>query len=341
MSIKKIISLFVICLLITVFYTTISFSKSEDTVKIFNVSGEVTILASAAKDWVKATDNMDLFSGDTVKTGSNSSAEIAFDEKNMNIVKISPQSHVVIKLFKNEKIELLDGTLFSSIKNLPEGSNFEVRTPMATCGVRGTEFMVSNDKEKTLTTLSVLQNTVILQSIQEVNKNATLTSMQQRTICPWNKTKLEAIGTGFLYGSLPGRLPADHSWGTPVNELDQFAYTEKFGAEALISTSRAAKVDAYRKLTGKIHGVVINSETTLGNYAKENLKVSQTITGVVQGAKEVSAKYYDDGSIKVTLETAGKLVKKRLTPLTGDIFGIDCLSGPQMVDKEEFDEFLL
>ena len=144
-----------------------------------------------------------------------------------------------------------------------------------------------------------------------------------------------------MYGSLPGRLPADHSWGTPVNELDQFAYTEKFGAEALISTSRAAKVDAYRKLTGKIHGVVINSETTLGNYAKENLKVSQTITGVVQGAKEVSAKYYDDGSIKVTLETAGKLVKKRLTPLTGDIFGIDCLSGPQMVDKEEFDEFLL
>ena len=182
---------------------------------------------------------------------------------------------------------------------------------------------------------------MVLESIQEVQKNVTLTSLQQRTICPWDKTVISAEGTGFLLGIVPDKLTVDASGGKAVIEITEDTYLKAYGADEMIATKRAAKVDAYRRLAGKIHGVVIDSRTTLGDYAKKDGAVKRTISGVVRGAKEVSTKYYDDGSIQTTMETSGNQVKKKLTPVTGDIFGIDCISSIQMVDRDEFDEFLL
>lgn len=59
------------------------------------------------------------------------------------------------------KLKLLQGKISLNIfKKRPAGANFEVATPRATTGVRGTEFRVSHDPDSDTSTIEVLQGQV-------------------------------------------------------------------------------------------------------------------------------------------------------------------------------------
>ena len=77
----------------------------EERVKVLRATGRVEFLPSGKADWKALEAGRVLYSGDSVKTYRNSFAEIAFDRKKDNMVRINPDSYVVLKLKNREKIE--------------------------------------------------------------------------------------------------------------------------------------------------------------------------------------------------------------------------------------------
>jgi hypothetical protein len=117
-------------------------------------------------------------------------------------------------------------------------------------------------------------------------------------------------------------------------------YAATFGGLIRVATERAARVDAYRRLAEKIYGTVIDVETTLENFAVKNDQVKMVVSGVVQGAEEVSKTYYSDGSIDTVLRIAGNNVRKGVAPLTGDVFGKNYMASPTAIHADEFFDLL-
>jgi len=124
-------------------------SAYDDKAEIISLAGEVSVLPSGKSEWIKAGVGMVLRRGDEIKTGSGSSCDIAFDKEGDNVVSVLMDSDVAILLDKNEKIELVNASIYAKVKSLPSGSTFEVRSPTAVCGARGTGFGVKGDQDST------------------------------------------------------------------------------------------------------------------------------------------------------------------------------------------------
>ena len=152
-------------LFIGILIAGIVLAKPKPYVKVSYVSGEVKFLKSGETVWQGIKEGISLFSGDSIKTYANSFVEIAFDGNKDNIVSIKPEAYLVLKLIGREKIELIDGEVFSLIKRLPRGSQFEIRTPTAVCGARGTGWGANTNKNKTV--VSAYENDSYVKGITE------------------------------------------------------------------------------------------------------------------------------------------------------------------------------
>jgi len=70
---------------------------------------------------------------------------------------------------------------------------------------------------------------------------------------------------------------------------------------------RAAVLDGYRKLLERINEVIVDSETTIKNYIIENDSIKVKVNGIVRGAKYVTVRHSNKGSVEVDMEiTLGK-----------------------------------
>jgi len=118
-------------------------------VEIISVSGSVEAYSADEGKYETAEEDMFLYAGDWIRTGSDSYAELVFDEDGRNVVRVESNTYAVFRLGQREKIELISGELFSRIDQLPPGSTFEVKTPTAVTGVRGTHWVMSVDQEGT------------------------------------------------------------------------------------------------------------------------------------------------------------------------------------------------
>ncbi len=112
----------------------------------------------SADQWVAAQENMMLKVETVLKTAEESWCDIALDSTGTNIVSIGPETEIILRKFLIQ-VEIKEGRVFSLIENLSEDVTFEVKTPTATCGARGTawEVVVKND-----TQINVLKNTVYI-----------------------------------------------------------------------------------------------------------------------------------------------------------------------------------
>lgn len=116
--------------------------------ELLEISGPVEV-STAKGPFAPAKAGMVLNPGDRIKTGRDATAVVSFDAEDKNISRIGAGSDVVIILGTTEKLELVNGDVFSALENLPKGSTFEIRTSTAVAGVRGTDWRVSADAETT------------------------------------------------------------------------------------------------------------------------------------------------------------------------------------------------
>jgi hypothetical protein len=117
-----------------------------------------------------------------------------------------------------------------------------------------------------------------------------------------------------------------------VKPVTMKEYSDKFGAQARVTTQRAAQLDGYRKLAEMMYGVVIKSKTVLQDMAIKDDRITSTVEGVVKGAEIVDTQYYSDGSITVIMAIRADLVRSEVAKVTGDIFGVNFFTSPTVID---------
>lgn len=117
--------------------------------ELISYSGTVEVLLKDADEYSEVEEGMLLSSGDKIKTGDSSSAELSFNSANTNVVRLEDNTEVNVRLSADEKLEMAVGEVFSSVGELSEDSAFEIRTPTAVSGARGTEWVTKVSDEGT------------------------------------------------------------------------------------------------------------------------------------------------------------------------------------------------
>ena len=124
-------------------------AQNQTTIGIVRIEGEVHFSKAGKGDFTQCTQNTVFSSGDIIKTGTESSITIAFDNEELNIIKINERTKVIVRIIDSEKIEIIDGEMFALLKGLDEDEEFEVRTPSVVCGARGTGWLIKVREKQT------------------------------------------------------------------------------------------------------------------------------------------------------------------------------------------------
>lgn len=114
------------------------------------VHGEV-LTRSPGGEWQPAEKGMILNEKDEIRTGEGATAQVALDDGKVGQVDIREKSYFRIHTLKQSResgdrttlLDLAIGKVLVHAKKLKGNSKFEVRTPTATTGVRGTVFEVA------------------------------------------------------------------------------------------------------------------------------------------------------------------------------------------------------
>lgn len=155
------------------------------------VSGTVEVLRSGKLPATPVKIGDSLSEGDFVRTRSGSFAEIRF--KDGTILKVAQRSRIDIgSYFSTQKknganVRLPRGKVEAivdpaRVKQAGEGRRFEVHTPNAVAGVRGTDFIVSHDRN--LTGVLVRQGSVYTYNRHLPDRIVTVTAGNITTISP-------------------------------------------------------------------------------------------------------------------------------------------------------------
>ncbi|WP_017756670.1 fibronectin type III domain-containing protein [Calidifontibacillus oryziterrae] len=132
---------------------------------IKEVQGEVYIKKGNGSREFKAKDGMSLSEGDSVRTVKKSSANIVYDDGSKTTV--APSSKLSISKLKDKnngkqtKVKVVSGKVWNSVKSLSNANDeYDVETPTAVMGVRGTHFLVTTDPITGEASVSVLDGMV-------------------------------------------------------------------------------------------------------------------------------------------------------------------------------------
>jgi len=135
-----------VLLFLFVFQFIVCASVFAQIAKIIDVDGTVKVRKEAKGSWQKAKPDMYLDDEAEIKTGRDSQCILSLDEDLANILTIKDNSHIRMEDVKKGKVFLPKGRVFSLIEDISKLEDFQVRTPTAVAGVRGTGESVEADK---------------------------------------------------------------------------------------------------------------------------------------------------------------------------------------------------
>lgn len=137
------------------------------------VKGDVKIMSGAADITAKVGTKVN--QGDLISTGNDARAKIVMSDR--NIINISPNTKLKIEEYvsdnttKNVKLSLLEGKVRNNVEQKYDNdkNKFQIRTPTAVAGVRGTQFITSYNVESKKTEVITLQGQVEFKNIVSGN----------------------------------------------------------------------------------------------------------------------------------------------------------------------------
>lgn len=184
--------------------------------KVTFVKGDVQILLSAAAQWTSVRLDESIGQGSLLKTGENSGVEITFKNEDSLLLRSQTSLQITKALEKsasNRAYEFfLDvGRAISRVRNITGGkTRYEVKTPSAVAGARGTQFRVSVDPD-TSTRCEVLEGKVGVRAQKAAvlvgEGHGTLVSLNQAPGKPQKLLPPPALKEILLlYRSLPLRF---------------------------------------------------------------------------------------------------------------------------------------
>ena len=104
-----------------------------------------TVEVNTGKGWQPATDEMELGTGDSVKTGDGEATVVLLEGEVMHI---QPNSEVKLEQISGKaiKISQLSGETWNKVTKLSGISEYTVETPTTVATVRGTEFFINEEQ---------------------------------------------------------------------------------------------------------------------------------------------------------------------------------------------------
>lgn len=145
---KKILVGFMFLALFVATFSSYCAHAEEGEAIILFMQGEVKIKGEGYTGWVDAVKGMILFSGNKLKTGYDSWAELGLGGDYANVIRIQEKTLVELTDLGPVDVNLLKGELRALVEKLSKDETFEIRTPMSVCGVRGTGWDTNTDGEK-------------------------------------------------------------------------------------------------------------------------------------------------------------------------------------------------
>ncbi len=159
---KKIQLIIIICLSLV-----IAVSASAKSVGVFtNVSGTVEVLSLYDDEFRQAKMGEDVAVSDAIYTHDNARAEITFHDG--NVIRLASETRIEVREYamrgseSSEVLNLLEGTIRNIVKVVFDSDfqekkgKYEIHTPIAVCGVRGTDFFASHEQNASSVWISYL-----------------------------------------------------------------------------------------------------------------------------------------------------------------------------------------
>lgn len=132
------------------------------------VKGTVKIISGKDKSQNAAKVGSKVFSGDTVVTEKDSRAKIVMADR--NVLQLSPDTKFEITNYKTSAVEsertaqlaLMQGKVRAQVEQkYGEKNKFEMKTPTAVAGVRGTQYVIQYNPSTAVTSIMVMSGKVI------------------------------------------------------------------------------------------------------------------------------------------------------------------------------------
>lgn len=125
--------------------STNSAESQTQSAKIVDLEGDVRILKKDSAEWQAAKKDQIIEAGDQIITGKTSFVDISYDHYLLNITRIQENTKAEFRTIQPTDIYLEDGSIFSALDGLDEKGGYQIATPIAVAGVRGTHFDVAYD----------------------------------------------------------------------------------------------------------------------------------------------------------------------------------------------------
>jgi uncharacterized membrane protein YgcG len=119
-----------------------------------------------------------IFEGDTVISGPDSRAKIVMSDR--NTININPETKMKIETYVNDtasgqkavSLNLIEGKVRNNVEQTYDGtkSTFQIKTPTAVAGVRGTQFLATYNKVTQVTGVVTFKGAVTLASVNSAGK---------------------------------------------------------------------------------------------------------------------------------------------------------------------------
>ena len=163
------------------------------------VKGTVKVLSAKDQKESSAKVGTKVFSGDTVITENDSRAKIVMSDR--NVLQLSPNSRFEITKYKTGATEdqrevqvaLMQGKVRVQVEQkYGEKNKFELRTPTAVAGVRGTQYVAQFEPQSQTTTIVVLTGKVAVSTPRQ-NANAVVLTPNMGSTIKEDTTQIEPV----------------------------------------------------------------------------------------------------------------------------------------------------
>ena len=141
-----------------------AFASAQE-VKMIDIKGKVLIKKEANASWEPATKDMILGKESQIQTKGNGQCILSFDENHKRVVTIEKKTTIKIENIAPGAVFLEEGRVFAFIKDIRESKKFEVKTPTAIAGARGTGW--ETEYEDGQTSISCFDDVVYVASIDK------------------------------------------------------------------------------------------------------------------------------------------------------------------------------
>jgi len=120
--------------------------------------------------------------------------------------------------------------------------------------------------------------------------------------------------------------------------LSNTQYTPIYTTRGRLAAEKAAQLVADRNLLEQIQGVLINSQTTVQDFALQNDQVTSRVEGMIRGAETVSTRYFSDGTVEVTRRVKGMNVRININAVAKkEILGANYMGKPVELDPVSYE----